>query len=244
MSSGLMQNPAADKQRLSATAVLASLPFWASVLVVMPVFVQAPWVRQQPLSACLFGLVLTLAGILWSLKADRSEQGDFGALVLGFSGSWMAGSLFWGWLPAHPVLHVPVEAFALPLALAGLTTRWRCACAFYLASLIGTAFTDLSMALSGVMPLWPEVVTATSDQAPDLLRAAAAQVLTPKSLLVVIVAAALITRLVAVCRSRVDRLGDNSSAWSIASSVLFTTLVIDAVFLGVSLLAPSLSGLI
>ncbi|PTT99974.1 DUF3120 domain-containing protein, partial [Pseudomonas sp. HMWF031] len=44
--------------------------------------------------------------------------------------------------------------------------------------------------------------------------------------------------------SRVDRLGDNSSAWSIASSVLFTTLVIDAVFLGVSLLAPSLSGLI
>ena len=100
------------------------------------------------------------------------------------------------------------------------------------------------MAMSGVMTLWPEVVTATADQAPDLLRAAAAQVLTPKSLLVVIVAAALITRLVAACRSRADRLGDSSSAWSIASSVLFTTLVIDAVFLGVSLLAPSLSGLI
>jgi len=239
-----MQNPAAGKQRLSATAVLASLPFWASVLVVMPVFVQAPWVRQQPLSACLFGLVLTLAGILLSLKADRREQRDLGALILGFSGSWMAGSLFWGWLPAHPVLHLPVEAFALPLALGGLTTRWRCACAFYLTSLIGTALTDLSMAISGVMTLWPDVVTATAEQAPDLLRMAAAQVLTPKSLVVVILAAGVITKLVAECRSRADRHGDSSTAWAIATSVLFTTLVIDGVFLGVSLLAPSLSGLI
>ena len=244
MSSGLMQNPTAGRERLSATAVLASLPFWASVLVVMPVFVQAPWVRQQPFSSCLFGLALTVTGILLSLKADRSEQRDLGALILGFSGSWMAGSLFWGWLPAHPVLHLPVEAFALPLALAGLTTRWRCAGAFYLTSLIGTAFTDLSMAMSGVMTLWPDVVTATADQAPELLRAAAAQVLTPKSLVMVILAAAVITKLVAECRTRADRLGDSSTAWAIATSVLFTTLVIDGVFLGVSLLAPSLSGLI
>ena len=244
MSSGLMQNPALGRQRLPTAAVLASLPFWASALVVMPVFVQAPWVRQQPFSSCLFGLFLAVAGILLSLNAERSQQRDLGALILGFSGSWMAGSLFWGWLSAHPVLHLPVEAFALPLAVAGLNTRWRCACAFYLASLVGTAFTDLSMAISGVMTLWPDVVTATADQAPVLLHKAASQVLTPKSLLVVILAAALITRLVAECRSRADQFGDGSSAWAVATSVLFTTLVIDGVFLGVSLLAPGLSGLI
>lgn len=239
-----MQNPALGTQRLPASVVLTSLPFWASVLVVMPVFVQAPWVRHQPFSSCLFGIVLAVAGILINLKADHNRQRDLGALLLGFSGSWMAGSLFWGWLPAHPVLHLPVEAFALPLAVGGLNTRWRCACAFYLASLIGTAFTDLSMAISGVMSLWPEVVTATADQAPALLRSAASQVLTPKSLLVVILAAALITKLVSECRSRVDRIGDHSSAWAVATSVLFTTLVIDGVFFGISLLAPGLSGLI
>ena len=244
MSSGLMQNPALGSQWLRFTPVQASLSFWASALVVMPVFVQAPWVHHHPFSACLFGIGLAATGILLSLSAGRSQLNDLGSLILGFSGSWIAGSLFWGWLSPHPVLHIPVEAFALPLALAGLKTRWRCAGAFYLASLVGTAFTDLSMAISGVMTLWPEVVTATADQAPVLLRAAAAEVLAPKSLLVVIIAAAMITNLVHGCRTRADRIGDSASAWEVARSVLFTTLVVDGVFLGVSLLAPGLSGLI
>ena len=244
MSSGLMQNPALGSQRLRFTPVQASLSFWASALVVMPVFVQAPWVHHHSFSACLFGIGLAATGILLSLSAGRSQLNDLGSLILGFSGSWIAGSLFWGWLSPHPVLHIPVEAFALPLALAGLKTRWRCAGAFYLASLVGTAFTDLSMAISGVMTLWPEVVTATADQAPVLLRAAAAEVLAPKSLLVVIIAAAMITNLVHGCRTRADRIGDSASAWGVARSVLFTTLVVDGVFLGVSLLAPGLSGLI
>lgn len=239
-----MQNPALGRQRLPGSTVLDSLPFWGSALVVMPVFGQAPWVRHHPFSACVFGIGLALAGILLSLNAGRSQHRDLGALILGFSGSWVAGSLYWGWLAAHPVLHLPVEAFALPLALAGLTTRWRCACAFYLASLIGTAFTDLSMAITGVITLWPDVVTATADQAPDLLRIAATQVLTPKSLLVVTLAAATITKLVAACRSRANQFEEGSSAWAIATSVLFTTLLIDGAFLGISLLAPGLSGLI
>ena len=53
----------------------------------------------------------------------------------------LAGRLhFLGWLRAHPVLHLPVEA-AVPVAR-GLQGRWRLAATFYLSSLVGTACTD------------------------------------------------------------------------------------------------------
>jgi hypothetical protein len=63
-------------------------------------------------------------------RSDNQQKADFGSLIVGFSGSWLAGCVFWGWLRAHPVLHLPVEAFALPLALAGFGTRWRLALPF------------------------------------------------------------------------------------------------------------------
>ena len=113
----------------------------ASLMVVLPVFLQAPWVRLHPFSAVLFTAVLVALGVLLNRSPDE-RQAELGSLLVGFSGSWLAGCLFWGWLRAHPLVHLPIEAFALPLALAGLRSRWKIAAGFYLASLIGTACTD------------------------------------------------------------------------------------------------------
>jgi hypothetical protein len=77
-----------------------------AVLVVLPVFVQAPWVRQAPFSAALFTAVLLSAGVLLNLRGPERLQRS-GQLLVGFSGSWLAGSLFWGWARLHPLCHLP-----------------------------------------------------------------------------------------------------------------------------------------
>ena len=241
--SGLIRNQALAEPVQPIALGRVGLPFWASMLVVLPVFVQAPWVREQPFSSCLFGFVLLSVGVITHSIAP-SRWRDFGALLVGFSGSWLAGSLFWGWLACHPVLHLPVEAFALPLAITGLQTRWRLGCAFYLASLLGTAFTDLAMALTGVMALWPAVIAASPAEASVLLQDAASFVLRPSSLLTVSAAGIIIFQLVQYCRYRSSLSVTIDRAWAVAAAVLFTTLLIDGLFLTLSLLAPELSGLV
>ena len=205
-------------------------------MVVLPVFLQAPWVRLHPFSAVLFTSLLLAVGILLN-QTGRQNQAEIGQLLVGFSGSWLAGCLFWGWLRAHPILHLPIEAFALPLALGGLNGRWRLASAFYLSSLIGTACTDLMMALTGVMKDWPAVVSAPFDQAPGLLHAAGLQLLNPAPLLALGLAAALILM---VGR----RLSQAGETWSMAGAVLVTTVWVDGLFLLTALLQPGFSGLI
>lgn len=241
--SGLIRNQALSEQVQPVSLTRVGISTWASVLVVLPVFVQAPWVRVQPFTSCLFGLVLLSVGVITN-SISTNQGRDFGALLVGFSGSWLAGSLFWGWLATHPLLHLPVEAFALPLAVTGLQTRWRLGCAFYLASLLGTGFTDLAMALTGVMSLWPAVVAASPADAALLLRDAATFVLQPSSLLIVGVMGAVIVLLVQQCNSRSTQPETSDKAWSLAASVLFTTLLIDGLFLALSLLAPEMSGLV
>ncbi len=243
MFSGLIRNQALAEPVQPSALGFVGWPFWASMLVVLPVFVQAPWVREQPFTSCVFGFVLLAVGVITHSMAPLKWK-DLGALLVGFSGSWLAGSLFWGWLASHPLLHLPVEAFALPLAITGLQTRWRLGCAFYLASLVGTAFTDLAMALTGVMTLWPAVVGASTAEATVLLQDAAAFVLRPSSLLTVMAAGVIILQLVQYCRHQSSLSLATDKAWSVAAAVLFTTLLIDGLFLSLSLLAPELSGLV
>ena len=205
-------------------------------MVVLPVFLQAPWVRLHPFSAAVFTAVLVAVGVVLGSSADE-QRNALGQLLVGFSGSWLAGCVFWGWLRAHPVLHLPVEAFALPLAMTGLNGRWRLACSFYLSSLIGTACTDLMMALTGVMKLWPSVVTAPFDEAPELLHNAGMQLLHPFQLVGLALAAAVIIGL----GQRLRMTGEN---WEMAGAVLLTTVWVDGLFLLTALLQPGLSGLI
>jgi hypothetical protein len=229
LSSGL-QLPA-----LRVPAVLV-LPLVATLLVTVPVFVQAPLVRTAPMAVALFTAPLLALALL----LERSGQGlrqELGVLLVGFCGSWLGGALFWGWLRLHPLWHLPVEAFALPLAVAGLGTRWRLAGAFYLASLLGTAVTDAVMAATGVMELWPEVLRAPLAEAPLLLQEAGCRVLTPVGLLGVALGTALLLLLSHGLWSR-------GTIGRVAAACLVTTLLVDGLFLSAALLAPGLSGLI
>lgn len=212
------------------------LPVAAGLLVALPVFLQAPWVRLHPTSATAFTAVLLSAGVLLSWRG-QGQWHELGGVLVGFSGSWLAGCLFWGWFRLHPAWHLPVEAFAVPIAWAGLSTRWRTAGAFYLASLLGTACTDAAMLLTGVMPLWPQVLQAPAEQAPQLLRQAGALLLQPLALIEI---AAIATGLILLGR----RWWPHGASGRVAAAALITTLAVDGLFLGAALLSPHLSGLI
>ncbi|MFN7872063.1 MAG: DUF3120 domain-containing protein [Cyanobacteriota bacterium] len=212
------------------------LPAIAALLVVLPVFLQAPWVRASPMGATLFTPGLVALGVV----LQRRGQGPWsaiGAMLVGFAGSWLGGSLFWGWWRVHPLWHLPIEGFALPLALGGLGSRWRLAGAFYLASLLGTAATDGVMALTGVMHLWPQVVEAPLSEAGVLLQQAGEEVLQPMALALIGLGG---TAILAVC----CWLWPQGLAGRVAAATLATTLVVDGIFLAAALLAPGLSGLI
>jgi hypothetical protein len=206
------------------------------LLVAVPVFLQAPLVRQAPLAAALFTLPLVAAAVLLE-RHGRGLWQQFGPLLVGFSGSWLAGCLFWGWFREHPLLHLPIEAFALPLALAGLGGRWRLAGAFYLASLLGTAATDTAIALTGLMPLWPQVLSAPLSEAQLLLRQAGETVLEPANIALVTAMAAL---LIGVCA----QLWKQGGPARVSAATLAATLAVDGLFLAAALLAPLSSGLI
>ena len=234
----LIQRPASNSGAPVASTQrgAVSLPALAGALVVLPVFVQAPWVRAAPMAAALFTAVLLAAGILLE-RLEEPHWQERGALLVGFSGSWLGGALFWGWCRLHPAWHLPIEALALPLAVAGLGGRWRLAGTFYLASLLGTAATDAAMLLSGVMELWPQVLSVPLHEAPALLQAAAMVVLHPLPLAVVGTSAGLLLGLAGWIWRR-------GAAGRLAAVTIGTTLAVDGLFLAASLAAPRFSGLI
>ena len=225
-----------DDPRQTLASPPVALTSLAVVLVTLPVFVQAPLVHAQPMVAAFLTVPLLAVGVLLG-QSPLPGRAQVGALLVGFAGSWLCGSLFWGWLRLHPLLHLPVEALALPLALAGLRSRWQLAGAFYLASLIGTAATDAAMALCGLMPLWPGVLAADPGSAMALLQEAAILVLTPANLVVVVgFALALLGLGLGLWRR-----GETAM---VAAATLLTTLVVVALFLLLALAAPAWSGLI
>ena len=213
------------------------LPLGGALLVALPVFLQAPWVRLAPFSAALFTAPLLMLAL--TLESQRNARlQTLGCLLVGFSGSWLGGCLFWGWFRLHPLWHLPIEAFALPLALGGLRGRWRLAASFYLASLLGTACTDAVMAITGVMSCWTGVLQAPIEQAPALLQQAALRVLEPLPLAVTLLTG---TGLTALCRCYWSH---PDPAWRLGASAVATTLAVDGLFLAAALWAPQLSGLI
>ncbi len=212
-------------------------------MVVLPVFVQAPWVHVFPFSAFLFSFIIFFLGF-YLLKFCSDSWTSVGSLLVGVSWSWLGGCLFWGWLRAHPVWHLPVESIALPIAVSLLKTRWGIGASFYLASLLGTAFTDVMIVLTGVMKAWPQVVEASFSEASKTLSFTAAQLLEPFSLFAIFIAALLIILIANWMnqKSKIDSL--SSDAWLVSSSALTTTLWVDGLFFATTLIQPQLSGLI
>ncbi len=212
-------------------------------MVVLPVFLQAPWVHFHPIAACLFTFVLLGVGVAL-VRFGGNKWARAGSLLVGVSGSWLGGCLFWGWLREHPVMHLPVEAIALPLAFVGLQTRWRIGAGFYLSCLLGTAVTDLMMLLTGVINSWPEVVKASLVEAPQLLHETAEQIFKPQSIILLIIAAVFIIFISNLMKERALPFSPSGSTWLVASAALSTTLWVDGLFLFTAFVEPRLSGLI
>jgi hypothetical protein len=99
---------------LIATQPRMTIFIMAAFLVSVPVFIQAPLVRAFPY----LSLAITPAWVLlgWWLY-QRPQHQHWGDLLIGFSWSWLAGSIYWGWLRTEPYLHLPVEAIGLPFCL-------------------------------------------------------------------------------------------------------------------------------
>lgn len=197
----------------------------ASFLVSVPVFFQAPIVRLFPLVS--LALTLFWIGLGWFLNR-RPQTRWWGDIIIGFSWSWLAGSIYWGWLRSEPLIHIPIESIGLPVALWCIWRGWgKIGNFFYLGSLLGTAITDFYFYLTNVIPYWRDLMTVDVD--PDLatpiLKSALAQVQTPWGISWAIV---LVNLLLAVSWWSLKK--SELHWWAFAGAVL-STILVDSLFL-------------
>lgn len=149
----------------------------AVLLVSVPVFFQAPLVRAWPL----FSLALSVGWLgLGRWLQMRPQSSIWGDLLLGFAGSWFAGSIFWGWWRWEPLLHLPIEAICVPVALWCLFRRqFLIGSWFYLGSLFGTLVTDVYFYLVDLIPAWRQLMQVDPSLAPSIFQNALLQMQTP-----------------------------------------------------------------
>lgn len=219
--SDLLSLPLEPNQSRKAWQVFSA----ASFLVSVPVFVQAPIVRLFPL----LSLFLTFfwLGLGWWLYR-RPQSQLWGDLILGFSWSWLAGSIYWGWLRFEPLIHIPIESIGLPFALWCLWRGWgKVGNFFYLGSLLGTAITDLYFYLTNVIPYWRKLMVVDIDPslAAPILKSALAQVQTPWGISWAVV---LVNILLAVSWWSLKKI--ELHWWAFAGAVL-STILVDSLFL-------------
>lgn len=185
---------------------------------------QAPLVRYYPEVS----LVLTFFWVglgIWLLKQAKISL--WGDLLLGFSWSWLAGSLYWGWWRWEPLIHIPMEAIGLPFVLWGLYKgRGKVGNLFYLGSLLGTAITDLYFYLTGLIPYWRQLMTVELD--PNLVSPifhnALAQIETPWGISWAIV---LLNLLLAI---GIYPLQKRVCHWWAFSGAVLSTILVDGLF--------------
>jgi hypothetical protein len=185
---------------------------------------QAPLVRYYPEVS--LGLTFFWVGLgVWLLKQEKISL--WGDLLLGFSWSWLAGSLYWGWWRWEPLIHIPMEAIGLPFVLWGLYKgRGKVGNLFYLGSLLGTAITDVYFYLTGLIPYWRQLMTVELD--PNLVSPifhnALAQIQTPWGISWAIV---LLNLLLAI---GIYPLQKRVCHWWAFSGAVLSTILVDGLF--------------
>ncbi|NJN57323.1 MAG: DUF3120 domain-containing protein [Leptolyngbyaceae cyanobacterium SL_5_9] len=210
--------------RISLSHISQSwLFFTASVfLVSVPVFFQAPLVRWSPW----LSLIMTLGwlGLSQWLKSRPSSY-LWGDLLFGFTWTWLAGSIYWGWFRWEPFLHLPIESLGLPFTLwclakqHGKVGNW-----FYLGSLFGTVMTDLYFYVVNLIPHWRQLMQIEPSQAQSILQSAVAQIQTPwgTSWAIFLISVLLIVGCLPV-RSR-------QLHWRTFGGAVLSTLLVDGLF--------------
>ncbi len=221
--SGLETLPQTSVKNSKVTVKQTWLVFAAAVfLVSVPVFIEAPLVRSQRL----LSLAMTI-GLIWlSFKLmSRPSSYLWGDILLGFSLSWLAGSIYWGWLRWEPLLHLPVEAIGLPFALVCLKRGWgKVGNFFYLGSLLGTAITDVYFYLVDLIPHWRQIMQVEPERVSPILHNALAQVQTPWGLSwALILATVLLTIGIFPLRS-------GQCHWWAFSGAVLSTILVDSLF--------------
>jgi len=172
------------------------------------------------------GLTVFWVGLgIWLLKQAKISL--WGDLLLGFSWSWLAGSLYWGWWRWEPLIHIPMEAIGLPFVLWGLCQgRGKVGNLFYLGSLLGTAITDVYFYLTGLIPYWRQLMTVELD--PNLVTPifdnALAQIQTPWGISWAIV---LLNLLLAI---GIYPLQKRVCHWWAFSGAVLSTILVDGLF--------------
>lgn len=214
-------------QNLQAWLIL----FLSGFLVSVPVFIQAPLVRSFPwlsllLTAGWFGLAIAL------MKSSNSKVAVLGDLLLGFSWSWLAGSIYWGWFRWEPFIHLPLEAIALPVAIWGISRNWgMVGNLFYLGSLIGTAITDIYFYLTGLIDHWRELMMVDPSQAAPIFQSAIAQIQTNWGISWAII---LVSLLLGLGKWALEK--PELHWWAFAGAVL-STILVDSLFWIAAILA-------
>ena len=200
----------------------------AGFLVSVPVFIQAPLVRLFPeISLLMTGVWLWLAFYL--MKQERTQH--WGDLLWGFSWSWLAGSLYWGWWRWEPLIHLPVESIGLPVAIWGLWRGWpKIGNFFYLGSLLGTGITDGYFYLTGLIPHWRQLMQVEPTLATPIFQASLAQVQTPWGMSWAVILANILLGVGLWAMQKPDR-----HWWALAGAVLSTILVDSLFWLAASL---------
>lgn len=194
----------------------------SAFLVSIPVFVQAPLVRLYPEISLLSTIVWLAVSLILIFSQKTQVWGD---LLLGFTGSWLAGSIYWGWMRWEPIWHLPVESFGLPFAVWCLNKSWgKVGSYFYLGSLFGTAITDLYFYLTGLMPYWRQVMRAEPELAMPIFQSAIGQIETSWGIVsaVVLIVVLLVVGLLG--------LRDRTLHWRAFSGAVLSTLLVDGLF--------------
>lgn len=198
----------------------------AAFLVSAPVFVEAPLVRHYPVLSVVSSLLWVCLGLI---LMQRPQSRIWGDLLLGFSWSWLAGAIYWGWFRWEPTIHLPIEAIGLPFAIWGI---WRGYSQiggwFYIGSLLGTALTDLFVYQVGLVEYWRQLMRVDPTLATPILQQAIAQVRTPWGIAWAVV---IVNLLLAV---GIMSLGTKRLHWYAFSGAVLTTIVVDSLFLWVA----------
>ncbi len=203
----------------------------AAFLVSVPVFAQAPLVRSAPWVS----LVMTLAWLALAahLMSERSSR-YWGDLLYGFALTWLAGSLYWGWLRVEPLWHLPIESIGIPFAIWGLRRGSnRVGNFFYLGSLLGTAVTDLYIHSVALLPEWRQVMQADPvELASGAFESALVKMQTPWGCLwaLELCMLLLVVGLWSLRRGWTERNPSQSLGWLVFSGAVLSTLVVDSLF--------------
>ena len=215
-SSGLVSFPVGSLRAVQFRALAA-----AAFLVAVPVFVQAPLVRAWPM----VGLITTGGWLMLGKRLlDRPRTQLWGDLVVGFSWTWLAGAIYWGWFRWNPYLHLPIESVGLlavlPLLYYG---KAKIGNYFYLGSLLGTAITDLYFYCVGLIPYWKQLM-GNPDEASSILHSALLRMETYQGVGAAIVLLSLLVMLGTV------PLRSLSVKWWAFSGAVLSTILVDSLF--------------